>query len=490
MFVKKKLDYASFMMPTTEELARHGIKELCYEELLLVNGGRRKSSCSSSSSSSSGSSSGSSSCSSYSSERRKNRNYSSGSRSSGSSSSPSAGSSCSSFDSCGSYARRSSDNEKKISSSSPSSGGSNGWGRFSFRRKKSTCLSSSASQASASSQDSQNSSFGSSKKNFLWGWGKSLFANKNKETSSSSALPEYTVQKGDTLSSIVRRQYPNASAQELQQRIKEAARASGIKNPDLIYPGQKIIFEHATPKRVYESQSLKDSALNLFGMKVYKKHATTYTAGYVIDKQAVFGAGHGLSFVSNGSRYSLFEVTGFKNKEEIHRKDYAGDDKRSGEVLSCKPLKFPTPGSAESIGREPYAGVLRTDFDSREKMIDYLAGVGKHEGFDKMYEFDITEEQSKALLERAVTYGEGYKGYEPNTSCGVFGRELLTSSGTGIGYADGKFLQAAANAMIHLSPLGPATAAAVYAGRSAFNTMPNTIGWGLQLANTCTVTEF
>ena len=107
-----------------------------------------------------------------------------------------------------------------------------------------------------------------------------------------------------------------------------------------------------------------------------------------------------------------------------------------------------------------------------------------------MYEFDITEEQSKVILARSVAYGEQYEGYEPNTSCGVFGRELLTSSDAGIGYADGKFLQAAANAMVHLSPLGPATAAAVYAGRSAFNTMPNTIGWGLQLANTCTVTEF
>jgi len=325
----------------------------------------------------------------------------------------------------------------------------------------------------------------------LRGWGKSLFANKNKETSSSSALPEYTVQKGDTLSSIVRRQYPNASAQELQQRIKEAARASGIKNPDLIYPGQKIIFEYATPKRVYESQSLKDSALNLFGMKVYKKHATTYTAGYVTDKQAVFGAGHAGWFVSRGDgKYSFFEVTGFKKRLEAPQKDYAGDDKRSGDVLSCKPLKFPTPGSAESMGREPYAGVLRRDFDSREEMIDYLAKVGKHEGFDKIVEFDITEEQSKVILARSIAYGEQYEGYEPNTSCGVFGRELLTSSDAGIGYADGKFLQAAANAMVHLSPLGPATAAAVYAGRSAFNTMPNTIGWGLQLANTCTVTEF
>lgn len=475
MLKRKKLDYTLFVMPTSEELERYGIKELSYEELLQVNGGKRKNG---------------SSCSSYSSERRQRRSYSSGSSSSSSSSSSSAGSSYSSFDSCGSYARRSSDNEKKIASRGSSSGSSNRGGWFSRFLKKNNSSSSSVSQASVSSENNQTSSPGTSKKPFLWGRGKSLFANKNKETSSSSALPEYTVQKGDTLSSIVRRQYPNASAQELQQRIKEAARASGIKNPDLIYPGQKIIFEHTTPKRVYESYSAKDSTLNLFGMKVYKKHATSYTAGYVIDKQAVFGAGHGLSFVSTGSKYSLFEVTGFKNKEEIHRKDYAGDDKRSGEVLSCKPLKFPTPSSAEAAGREPYAGVLRTDFDSREKMIDYLARVGKCEGFDKIYEFNITEEQSKALLERAVTYGEQYEGYEPKTSCGVFGRELLTSSGTGIGYADGKFLQAAANAMALLSPLGPAAAAAVYAGRAAFNTMPNTIGWGLQLANTCTVTEF
>ena len=69
-------------MPTTEELALYGIRELSFEELLQINGGRMrsKSRCSSSpSGSSSSSSSAGSSCSSYSAQRRQRRSYSSGS---------------------------------------------------------------------------------------------------------------------------------------------------------------------------------------------------------------------------------------------------------------------------------------------------------------------------------------------------------------------------------------------------------------------------
>jgi len=69
-------------MPTTEELALYGIRELSFEELLQINGGRMrsKSRCSSSpSGSSSSSSSAGSSCSSYSAQRRQKRSYSSGS---------------------------------------------------------------------------------------------------------------------------------------------------------------------------------------------------------------------------------------------------------------------------------------------------------------------------------------------------------------------------------------------------------------------------
>lgn len=71
-------------MPTTEELALYGIRELSFEELLQINGGRMrsKSRCSSSpSGSSSSSSSAGSSCSSYSAQRRQSRrrSYSSGS---------------------------------------------------------------------------------------------------------------------------------------------------------------------------------------------------------------------------------------------------------------------------------------------------------------------------------------------------------------------------------------------------------------------------
>lgn len=161
MVGKKKLDYASFAMPTSEELNRHGIKELTYEELLLINGGRRRGRSSSDSSGSS-SSSNSGGSSSFREERRHRKSYSRG------------------------------------SSSGSSSGG--GGGFFSFgRRKKSSSNSSSgeASSSSASSGNKHNSPSGQSKRKLLFGRHSS--DNKNKVIASSSAVPEYRVQKGDTL---------------------------------------------------------------------------------------------------------------------------------------------------------------------------------------------------------------------------------------------------------------------------------------------------
>lgn len=53
-----------------------------------------------------------------------------------------------------------------------------------------------------------------------------------------SAQRDYVVQSGDSLSKIARQFYGNANEwQKIYQANKDA-----IKNPDLIYPGQKIII--------------------------------------------------------------------------------------------------------------------------------------------------------------------------------------------------------------------------------------------------------
>jgi nucleoid-associated protein YgaU len=57
-----------------------------------------------------------------------------------------------------------------------------------------------------------------------------------KSGSSSTAVKIYEVVKGDSLSKIAKREYGNANE---WKRIFEANRDL-IKNPDLIYPGQKL----------------------------------------------------------------------------------------------------------------------------------------------------------------------------------------------------------------------------------------------------------
>lgn len=59
------------------------------------------------------------------------------------------------------------------------------------------------------------------------------------EEGSSSNADSYTVQGGDTLSQIV---YDYNQANGTNLTVDEVAQMSGIENPDLIYPGQSIVF--------------------------------------------------------------------------------------------------------------------------------------------------------------------------------------------------------------------------------------------------------
>jgi nucleoid-associated protein YgaU len=73
---------------------------------------------------------------------------------------------------------------------------------------------------------------------------KADFSDVESGSSSTAATPSgrsYTVQKGDSLSKIAKREYGDAQA---WRRIYEANR-DAIENPDLIYPGQVIRIPQA-----------------------------------------------------------------------------------------------------------------------------------------------------------------------------------------------------------------------------------------------------
>lgn len=59
-----------------------------------------------------------------------------------------------------------------------------------------------------------------------------------------SATPEYTIRQGDTLSEVVaafmRKQGVSCSRSELYKAVNRVAAASGLANPDQVFPGQKI----------------------------------------------------------------------------------------------------------------------------------------------------------------------------------------------------------------------------------------------------------
>lgn len=59
-----------------------------------------------------------------------------------------------------------------------------------------------------------------------------------------SATPEYTIRRGDTLSAVVaaimRKQGVSFSRSELYSAVNRVAAASGLTNPDQVFPGQKI----------------------------------------------------------------------------------------------------------------------------------------------------------------------------------------------------------------------------------------------------------
>jgi hypothetical protein len=185
-------------------------------------------------------------------------------------------------------------------------------------------------------------------------------------------------------------------------------------------------------------------------------------SGYVIDENAVWGAGHAGWFVETGNdSYAFFEVTGLRDGAKGKYID--SGENRDGTILSNSPVQFPSAGTAGSSGKKTSAGILRSDFESKQQMLDYLGKVGDKGGFDIIIEFNTTPEQDKIILDASISIGGKYKNYRVSgNSCGIIARDVLTTPGSGISKVTG----------ISSLLLGP-----------VFNDTPNGIGNLLFLRN-------
>ena len=182
---KRKAGIGAQSMPTSEDLAKWGAYELSFEELLEVNGGKRD----------------------------RSEGSSGSGRSSGSGGSSSRG------------------------SSGRGSNKSSGGGTKSKETNKDKSKGSKTHTGSTGTEGKKNGG--------LSGSGIKGGEPKSKEEKKSGST-DYTVREGDTLSGIVRERYPGASKEEIAEKVREVAKNSGIKDINVIHPGDKIVFEKPT----------------------------------------------------------------------------------------------------------------------------------------------------------------------------------------------------------------------------------------------------
>jgi uncharacterized protein RhaS with RHS repeats len=154
-------------------------------------------------------------------------------------------------------------------------------------------------------------------------------------------------------------------------------------------------------------------------------------SGYVMDENAVGGAGHAGWFVQTDTGYSFYEVTGLDDK--IESGDPVKKDNKEGTALSNSPLKFPTGASAKSAKYESSAGTVRRDFDTWDDMVSYLGSAGKNDGYDSMIVFNTTPDQDKIIANVSENIGANFSGYKiVGNNCGTVARDVLTTPGSGI----------------------------------------------------------
>jgi hypothetical protein len=158
-------------------------------------------------------------------------------------------------------------------------------------------------------------------------------------------------------------------------------------------------------------------------------------SGYVTDNNGAGGFSHSGLFVElEGGRYAFFEVTGLEEGRKVGQPQTNDERDSNSEILSTSPLSLPTPKSGESAMGTPNGGVVRREFDSYDKMMNYLLNqkTGKG-GYDKIIHFKTTPEQDAKILEAATNLGGIFSDYHLTTNhCGQWAEKVLTSPGTGI----------------------------------------------------------
>jgi hypothetical protein len=170
--------------------------------------------------------------------------------------------------------------------------------------------------------------------------------------------------------------------------------------------------------------------------------------GYVTDRDAVFGLGHAGIFIElDNGYYVYFEVNNLREEDE-KGKPVVGEEKTEEGtenepsidynciILSKSLLKSPTPGSALKVEMGEYAGVIRRDFTSRSSMKRFLGAkpvFGNGNGYESMLIFRISSAQRDIILKEAERKAGIFADYAViGNSCGIWGRDVLTVSGSGI----------------------------------------------------------
>ncbi len=178
-------------------------------------------------------------------------------------------------------------------------------------------------------------------------------------------------------------------------------------------------------------------------------------AGYVMDNNAVYYAGHAGMYVQNDDdSYDFFEVTPYNEMHEsgevtyetvyyndsehdmnesnlypIRKKSYSVEKK----VLTCGSI-----GSVESrltflLGRETLSGVKQYHFEQKKDMMDYLSKLGKSGGFDSYIQFEVPDDKNETIFNNAVTMGKSFSDYDLlGNNCGIWAKKVLTEGDTGI----------------------------------------------------------
>ena len=160
--------------------------------------------------------------------------------------------------------------------------------------------------------------------------------------------------------------------------------------------------------------------------------------GYVLDGDGAHGLGHAGMYVLNDGKYAFFEVIGISNEKNgipsnatpgMTYKDIYGKDTI---VLSNSPNSLPSPSMSSKLGFPENSGALLRIFEgenAKKNMEAYFHSAG----FESGIQFGTTPQQDKVIYAAALSGGIKFSGYNLITnSCGIFARNMLTTSGSGI----------------------------------------------------------